>query len=312
METVSVIIPVYNRADRILRCLDSVFEQTYPQVEIIVVDDGSTDNLAERLEDIQAKIIYLHQANRGQGSARNAGIRAANGGWIAFLDSDDFWEAEKLEKQISGLRESGQLWGHTKTAMAPTDENPHYFGEWHQGPRSGMIASQLIRTNFICTSSVVINRRVIEEAGGFCEDRHIQNFEDYELWLRIAADYPIHYSDEVLTNYTADENTSARDESRVAQIEKNERVMQRIAGIEKQPYTIEEIRYRRIHYQQDHFRQALLEGNRQQAKVILRRLNAVEYRWWIRLQNSILAVCPVWLLKGIQRCYSQLFKRSGI
>ena len=102
---VSVIIPVYNRAQYIKDCLDSVINQTYKAYEIIVVDDGSTDNLREILVPYMDKIQYIYKQNGGPSSARNAGTKVSNGEYIAFLDADDMWLPEKLELQIELLKE---------------------------------------------------------------------------------------------------------------------------------------------------------------------------------------------------------------
>src|ERR1043165_8653356 len=101
---ISVVIPTYNSAPFLPETLDSVFAQTYPAHEVIVVDDGSTDNTEEVLRAYAGRITYVKQANAGVSSARNAAIERATGNWFALLDSDDIWKPQKLERQVNFLR----------------------------------------------------------------------------------------------------------------------------------------------------------------------------------------------------------------
>src|SRR3990170_2838516 len=103
MPKVSVIIPTYNREKYIVETLQSVFAQTFTDYEVIVIDDGSTDNTADVLRPYLDRIVYIRKPNGGQGSARNVGIKVAKGEYIAFLDSDDLWMPEKLELQVKYL-----------------------------------------------------------------------------------------------------------------------------------------------------------------------------------------------------------------
>ena len=109
MPKVSVIIPTYNRSKYVTKAIDSVLAQTYRDFEIIVVDDGSTDNTKEVLKPYTDRIKYLYQENTGVSAARNAGIRAAGGQWIAFLDSDDEWLPEKLSIQMDYLSRHNEI-----------------------------------------------------------------------------------------------------------------------------------------------------------------------------------------------------------
>lgn len=311
MKTVSVIIPVYNHADRIGRCLESVLSQTYRQLEIIIVDDGSTDNLVQMVKPVWNQIKLIHQENMGQGAARNAGVRVARGDWVAFLDSDDLWDPRKLEVQMNYLEQTDYEWVHNRTRILPELEVPQYFGDWFQGERSGKVAKQLLSTNFICTSSVVIRKSILVDVGGFSEDRELQNFEDYELWLRIAALVPIGYVDEPLTFYTTDSLDSAQQESRLTKIKKNELVMRRLEKMPFDTYTKSGIFRRRIQYKQDHFQQALLAGYKEQARIIMEGLNRDEKRVWKRFFNTMLLHSPQWLITLQSRIYYMFFKRKG-
>jgi glycosyltransferase involved in cell wall biosynthesis len=312
METVSVVIPVYNRANVIGRCLESVLRQTYRAVEIIVVDDGSTDNLSEMVQPVWNQIHLIRQPNRGQGAARNAGIKAAKGGWVAFLDSDDLWEEKKLEIQMRSILSKGYEWGHTKAAILPQSENQRFFGDWFHGNRNGMVAQDLLQTNFICTSSVLIKKQVLDQVGGFSEDREIQNFEDYELWLRIAAMIGIDYVDIPLTLYTTESMNRARQESVLRQIEKNEEVMKKLESLPFSIYSSAQIKKRRFRYQQHQFQQALMEGDQGLAKAVLNRMEKNGFSMFSMLTNRLLVDSPPWLLNWLRRIYYQFFKRAGI
>ena len=105
MWTISVIITTYNRKLSIIRCIESVLDQSYPDFELIVVDDGSTDNSTDSIEsNFDNELILLIQENKGVSAARNLGVKHSSGNWLAFLDSDDLWHTEKLFKQIDYLK----------------------------------------------------------------------------------------------------------------------------------------------------------------------------------------------------------------
>lgn len=173
---VSVVIPTYNRARTIRKALDTALEQTYQNIEIIVVDDGSTDETENVLAFYEGRIRYFKQANQGASAARNRGIREARGKYIAFLDSDDQWLPNKLEKQIALLESQPDL---SFVACLSTVEKRTYAGyEDH--------ASQFIR--FIVQpftqnmTRYVVRRDCFEQHGYF--DPTLQGPEDWELWLR--------------------------------------------------------------------------------------------------------------------------------
>jgi len=198
MSTVSIIIPTFNRRDYITIALDSVLAQTYKDYEIIIIDDGSSDDTKEILKPYQNNIRYFYQDNRGIPTTRNKGIREAQGNYIAFLDSDDYWLPEKLERQIECFK-----------------QNPHYgmvatrcssitpFGRFRKKNRpgkSGWILNNLFKANFIRTSSAMIKKECFEKIGLF--DQSLPECEEYDLWLRIAKQYPIGFINQTLTVYT--------------------------------------------------------------------------------------------------------------
>jgi len=197
---VSVIIPTYNASRYVTEAVDSVLNQDYDNCEIIVVDDGSTDDTREALRKYEGKIRYIYQENGGPAKARNTGIISSQGDYIAFLDADDLWLPGKLRKQIDFLHR------HSQYAMVYTDMkhvvegkivHESYLKERnYRYVSSGFIYENLLRECFIFTPTVIVERECLEKVGLFREDLRIS--EDYDLWLRIADEYEIGFLDEPL------------------------------------------------------------------------------------------------------------------
>ncbi len=195
MDSVSVIIPTYNRKEVLQRALRSVFQQTHSPKEIIVVDDGSTDGTAQMVQSKFPGVIYIYQKNRGVSNARNKGIVTATGDWIAFLDSDDEWLPTKLEKQIEALYKhphyrichTNEIWIRRGRRVNPRKKHQKY---------GGYIFPKCLPLCIISPSSVLIHRKIFEEYGLF--DESLPAGEDYDLWLRICAKEKILYLDEPL------------------------------------------------------------------------------------------------------------------
>lgn len=184
----SVIIPTHDRRALLERALASVFAQTAPAGEIIVVDDGSTDGTGDAVRPRFPSVRYLWQPNRGVSAARNRGIAAARGEWLAFLDSDDEWLPRKLERQRAALARAPNL------AVCHTDEIWIRRGRRVNARRrhqksGGDIFQRCLPLCVISPSSVLIHRRVIEAVGAF--DEGLPACEDYDLWLRVCARYPV-------------------------------------------------------------------------------------------------------------------------
>jgi glycosyltransferase involved in cell wall biosynthesis len=194
---VSVIIPTYNRAAFILKALQSVREQTYKFLEIIVIDDGSTDKTREMLNDYDGQLHYFFQENKGISGARNAGIRNAHGEYIAFLDSDDYWVPEKTEQQVA-LFEQNHEYGLVASRCASIRLNGSYR-ERNRPGKSGWILEDLFKANFIRTSAAMVRKQCFERIGLFDED--LKECEEYDLWLRIAAFYPMGFINKSLAVY---------------------------------------------------------------------------------------------------------------
>ena len=198
MSMVSVVIPTFNRRDYITIALDSVLAQTYKDYEIVVIDDGSSDDTQEVLKSYQDSIRYFYQENRGISGARNRGIRESRGYYIALLDSDDYWLPDKLKCQVDRIREEPEC-GMVATrcsSIAPDGT----FRKKNRPGKSGWILNDIFKANFIRTSSALITRKCFDTVGLF--DESLPEGEEYDLWLRIAKQYPIAFINEPLTVYT--------------------------------------------------------------------------------------------------------------
>jgi glycosyltransferase involved in cell wall biosynthesis len=193
--TVSVIIPTYNSAALVTQAVASALAQTAQPAEIIVVDDGSIDDTRQRLSSYD--VTYLHQSNRGVAAARNLGLQRATGDFIAFLDADDLWHPQKVERQLAVFAAESDL-GLLSTSrcewpLIPTSPIPP-AGEVRPIPWRDLAVK-----NHLTTSSVIVRRAVLERAGEFDTDLH--GPEDYDLWLRIAEMAPVANLDLPLTAY---------------------------------------------------------------------------------------------------------------
>jgi glycosyltransferase involved in cell wall biosynthesis len=181
---VSVIIPTYNRAALGPEAVASVLAQTWRDYEILVVDDGSTDDTAEKLAPLAPRVQVLRQpTRRGVSAARNQGVAAARGQWLAFLDSDDLWLPAKLDRQMAFLEANPRL------RLCQTEESWVRHGLKVNKPvayrkEGGQIYLQSLKRCCISPSAVVLDRKLLEEHGGF--DEALPAAEDYDLWLRLT------------------------------------------------------------------------------------------------------------------------------
>lgn len=197
MPKVSVIIPTFNCAKYILNTIDSVLVQTYSDIEIIVIDDGSLDKTKEVLKKYYNKIRYLYQANSGPAAARNLGIRKSHGTYIAFLDADDVFMPEKIERQVRCLEENTSL-GLVYCDACTSYEDGTKIGSINAERRaySGHVFDKLFLDCFILTPTVMIRKECFNKIGYFNEC--LKRSEDYEFYLRIAKEYEIGYLNEVM------------------------------------------------------------------------------------------------------------------
>lgn len=188
-ELVSVVIPSYNRPDRTQRAIDSVAAQSYSPIELLVVDDGSSPPLAEELslpkEQLASANLIPHDENQGANVARNTGIDNASGNYLAFLDSDDEWKSEKIEAQVSKIR-NNDGYGVSYTGVKNVDENGRLNGMKY-ATFEGDLTAELLKENMIGTlSSVLVSRDVIRRSGKL--NPQLSSFQDWEWYLRLSKE----------------------------------------------------------------------------------------------------------------------------
>jgi glycosyltransferase involved in cell wall biosynthesis len=204
--TVSVVIPAYNAESFLGQAIESALSQTYPDLDIYIVDDGSIDGTSQIIHHYLSnkRIHSIHQDTSGPAAARNRGIAEAQGEFIAFLDADDLWEPQKLAKQINLFQQNndlGLVYSRYRTKILNATgswEDDEERNRWVRARTHyrGQIFRELVYGPFIALPSVVIPRRVLDDVGLF--DTHLITAEDRHLWARIAHDYPIGYVDEEL------------------------------------------------------------------------------------------------------------------
>ncbi|GAA0768060.1 hypothetical protein GCM10008908_07900 [Clostridium subterminale] len=192
---VSVIIPFYNRVDWLMQAIDSVLNQTYTNYEILIINDGSKENMDDFLLRYKEKIIYIVKENGGPAAARNLGIKKARGEYIAFLDSDDLWISNKLEYQINEMINKNAAWSQTSYEL---------FGDGADGKKVNAIINpnlfkkMLYISNGIATPTVIIKKRILEG-----EDTYFKEYkrygEDIDLWIRLSKKSDILSIDKYLT-----------------------------------------------------------------------------------------------------------------
>ncbi len=198
---VSVIIPVYNRGYLVGKTIDSVLDQDYPNIEIIVVDDCSNDNSKDVIAEYGNKVVYYrHDKNMGAPAARNTGIMHSSGQFVAFLDSDDIWKPGKISAQVKCISSSTPQTALVYTGMLKIDESGNIVGRKIPKFR-GRIFKDLLRDNVIGSTSVpLIRRDVVIEVGGF--DESLPARQDLDLWLRIARSWDVDYVSDTLVLYS--------------------------------------------------------------------------------------------------------------
>ncbi len=192
---VSVVIPCFNRIKTLSRSIDSVVNQTYKPSEIIIIDDGSTDGTRDFIIKSYPNIKYFFQPKKGVSSARNKGIRESSSDWVAFLDSDDEWLPQKLEKQINQLGKHSEIFiSHTNEIWIRNGVRVNQMKK-HQ-KYGGYIFDKCLDICRISPSSVLIHKKVLKDVGVF--DETLQVCEDYDLWLRITSKYSVLFEKELL------------------------------------------------------------------------------------------------------------------
>jgi glycosyltransferase involved in cell wall biosynthesis len=204
MPKVSIIIPTYNRANFIGETIQSILNQTFQDFEIIVVDDGSTDNTKKIIDGFikqSEKIKYLYQNHCGRPSIpRNYGFKISTGKYLAFLDSDDLWLPKKLEKQINVLEKNINVGFVDCKNIIINEFGSEIKGSYKFPIYNGDVFRELLKSNIILTpGSVIIKRDVIEKIGNF--DESLLSLDDWDLWIRISKYYGFAYINEPLFKY---------------------------------------------------------------------------------------------------------------
>ncbi len=195
LPVLSIVIPTFNRAGFLEEALRSVLAQTFTGYELIVVDDGSTDRTPELAQEFSEVRWIRREENSGVSQARNLGIRQARGRYLAFLDSDDLWQENKLEKQMNWMVShpdcrvcyTDEIWIRNGVRVNPMDKHRKYSGD---------IFLHCLPLCIVSPSSALMRADLLEEVGGF--DESLPACEDYDLWLRIAARVPFHFIEEKL------------------------------------------------------------------------------------------------------------------
>jgi len=203
---VSVVIPVYNAERYITQTVRSVMEQTYDNLEVIVVDDGSMDNTIKCLKEFEGRIKIFKQSNKGVSLARNNGVGVAKGDFIAFLDADDLWMKDKIEKQMSVFSNSSEV-SLVACCAEKINENDRKIINANDEERSGIYDHSidlrrelLMRGNPIILSSVLMKRSLFNDVQGFNTQKNVLS-EDYDFWIRASAKGLFYVMSERLTSY---------------------------------------------------------------------------------------------------------------
>lgn len=199
-KNVSVIIPTYNRRELLRAAMESVLNQTYPYIEVVVVDDGSSDNTADLVAQYSGKaagrIVYLRQENRGPAAARNRGLAAASHDLIAFLDSDDRFDPGKIEVQVAAMNSDPDcLISHTREIWYRRGVLLNQKKK-HEKSR-GDIFARCLQLCAVSMSTVMLRRQLIDEVGLF--DEQFPCCEDYDYWLRASIGHRFSLIDQSLT-----------------------------------------------------------------------------------------------------------------
>jgi glycosyltransferase involved in cell wall biosynthesis len=210
--SVSVIVPTWNRAGTIQEAIESALGQSKEVLEVLVCDDGSTDDTAAIVAAMtrrDSRVRWVAGERGGRPAIpRNRGIRESRGEWLAFLDSDDAWLPAKVEAQLEAVGRSGALAVCSNAIRVGTDGKE--FGALLDWNRPNLRLNDLLEVNRIVCSSCVLHRSLLARAGGFPEEPEYKAIEDYVLWLRVAAMTDFAYCRETFVRYRDDPESSIR------------------------------------------------------------------------------------------------------
>jgi len=219
---VSVVIPTFNRGHFLSRSINSVLNQNFKNFELIVVDDGSTDNTYEIIQsfnNINLKYVRLDK-NYGGSHARNIGILSSRGRYIAFQDSDDEWNADKLEKQVSLINVADKSVGVVYTRFKKIENRRiTYIPSGKIKDKEGYILNEILKANFVSTQTVLIKKECFEKAGYF--DDELPRLQDWDLFIRISFYYQfLIIEDPLVTVYHHQDNISSNNLSLIVALNK--------------------------------------------------------------------------------------------
>jgi glycosyltransferase involved in cell wall biosynthesis len=213
---ISVLIPTYNRADSVLETLSAITAQTYAPFEIVIADDGSTDETVNMLSGLQLdnlKVILLQHSGL-PAVARNAALEASSGDWVAFCDSDDIWEANRLHAQVS--QRSGGV--RAMCSNAWIDDGTTEVRLMFQNPPTTLSLENLLKSNQIVNSSVLVERNLLMEVGGIPTSPNLRAVEDYATWLRMSSITNFQFISEPLITYRENSVGSIRSEQEFSRV----------------------------------------------------------------------------------------------
>jgi glycosyltransferase involved in cell wall biosynthesis len=209
----SAIVPTFNQAAFVRRAIESALEQRLPhegEVEVIVVDDESTDGTPAVAAEFGSAIRYLRQANRREGAARNLGAARATGRYLAFLDSDDYWLPGKLIADLERFEQADRP-ALVYSRGRNVDPRDRPIGERRLANPQGDVFWDLAREAFMPMSTVAVRADAFRECGGFVEDRDLSGTADWELWMRLAARWPVGFVPHTATCIRVHERNMSRD-----------------------------------------------------------------------------------------------------
>ncbi|MEY4673725.1 MAG: hypothetical protein RL148_1509 [Planctomycetota bacterium] len=244
-DRIAVVVPAFNASRFLGVTLDSLRNQTLPPTEVVVVDDGSTDDTVAIARRMGAKVVS--QAQRGPGAARNRGIAETSATWIAFCDADDWFAPNKLERQFHTVKHLGAQCISTDAWLVEADKVVRCKNSKKVVP-AAVTMEAMLRSNPVICSTVLARREAIDQAGMFDESPELVATEDYDLWLRMAFREPIAYLDEPLTFYRSHAGSLGSNARFLAGID---RIMEKVAA---------------AHGDQSHYRQ-LMDQHRAKARL---------------------------------------------
>lgn len=208
---ISVVIPNYNRSELLVKAIKSVLQQTFPVLEVIVCDDGSTDNSKDLVAQLNhPKVKWIDCGKNGRPAIpRNIGIKQSKGNWLAFLDNDDEWLPNKLEEQVNCIK-AHQLKAVCTNAFDVKLNDPNSSKLLLNYPNSEITFSDLIKENNVICSSMLVAKEVLTDFSFFPEEPEYKAIEDYVLWLRLSTQMKIGYINQPLVKYLNESQTSIR------------------------------------------------------------------------------------------------------